>query len=69
MLGQPGWRHVLGLVDQLAYGWLALGVIAALWWLVARHQPTGPDTRNGGGLAAVPDPPSAAVAGASRPRS
>jgi alpha-1,2-mannosyltransferase len=34
--GQAGWRHVLGWVDQQAYCWLALAVLAALWWLVAR---------------------------------
>jgi len=35
-VAQPGWRHVIGWVDQQAYCWLALGVLAALWWLVAR---------------------------------
>jgi hypothetical protein len=27
---------VLGWVEQQAYCWLALAVLAALWWLVAR---------------------------------
>jgi alpha-1,2-mannosyltransferase len=36
LVGGSGWRHVLGWIDQQAYCWLALGVLAALWWLVAR---------------------------------
>jgi alpha-1,2-mannosyltransferase len=36
LVGRTGWRHVLGWVDQQAYCWLALGVLAALWLLVAR---------------------------------
>jgi alpha-1,2-mannosyltransferase len=35
-VAETGWRHVIGWVDQQAYCWLALGVLAALWWLVAR---------------------------------
>ena len=36
LVGRGGWRHVLGWVDQQSYAWLALGVLAALWWLVVR---------------------------------
>jgi alpha-1,2-mannosyltransferase len=31
-----GWQSWLGSVEQQAYCWLALGVLVALWWLVAR---------------------------------
>jgi alpha-1,2-mannosyltransferase len=36
LVAGSGWRHVLGWVEQQAYCWLALAVLAALWWLVAR---------------------------------
>jgi alpha-1,2-mannosyltransferase len=36
LVGRSGWRHVVGWIDQQAYCWLALGVLAALWWLVVR---------------------------------
>jgi alpha-1,2-mannosyltransferase len=40
--GQPGWRHLLGVVDQQAYCWLGLAVLAALWLLVARGRAAAP---------------------------
>ncbi|MGZ4613347.1 MAG: glycosyltransferase 87 family protein [Kineosporiaceae bacterium] len=77
LVGQHGWRHVLGLVDQQAYCWLGLAVLVALWWLVARGHPADRGPARGGEApdavrAAIPDPDhpaldDPAVAGASRP--
>ena len=36
MRSHRGWQSWLGVVEQQAYCWLALGVLVALWWLVAR---------------------------------
>jgi hypothetical protein len=36
MRSHGGWQSWLGVVEQQAYCWLALGMLAALWWLVAR---------------------------------
>jgi alpha-1,2-mannosyltransferase len=49
LVGKPGWRHLLGWVEQQAYCWLALGVLAALWWLVARpaERSTGVEPERG----------------------
>jgi alpha-1,2-mannosyltransferase len=41
LVRSSGWRHALGWVDQQAYCWLALAVLAALWWLVARPAERG----------------------------
>ena len=79
LLGRPGWRHALGVVDQQAYCWLGLAVLLALWLLVARGRPpvgteptpTGaPDVADAAPAAGADIPagagvPTTAVAGAS----
>ena len=51
MRGRRGWQSWLGLVEQQAYCWLALGVLLALWWLWRGQGGAGPPGagRRGGG--------------------